>query len=48
MGMNTILILIAGIVMSTIIGTQVAPSIVEGAKTLSEKMKALKIEDVEI
>ena len=32
MGMNTILTLIAGIVMSTMVATQVAPSIVEGVK----------------
>jgi hypothetical protein len=32
MGMNTILILIAGIVMSTIIASKVAPSIIENIK----------------
>lgn len=33
MGMNTILILIAGIVMSTIIASKVAPSIIENIKS---------------
>ena len=46
--MNTILILVAGIVMSTIIGTQVAPSIVEGVKVKKHKYKQLIIKKLSL
>ena len=46
MGMNTILILVAGIVMSTIIGTQVAPSIVEGVKVKKIQVQTINNQEV--
>lgn len=46
MGMNTILMVIAGIVMSTIIGTQVAPSIVEGAKVTKVQTQTINNQEV--
>lgn len=46
MGMNTILILIAGIVMSTMIGSQVAPSIVEGVKVKKTQVQTINNQEV--
>ena len=46
MGMNTILMLIAGIVMSTIVASQVAPSIVEGAKVTKVQTQTINNQEV--
>ncbi len=46
MGMNTILILIAGIVMSTMVATQVAPSIVEGVKVKKIQVQTINNQEV--
>ena len=46
MGMNTILMLIAGIVMSTMVATQVAPSIVEGVKVKKTQVQTINNQEV--
>lgn len=46
MGMNTILILIAGIVMSTMVASQVAPSIVEGVKVKKTQVQTINNQEV--
>lgn len=46
MGMNTILILISGIVMSTMIASQVAPSIVEGVKVKKVQTQTINNQEV--
>ena len=46
MGMNTILMLIAGIVMSTMVATQVAPSIVEGVKVKKVQTQTINNQEV--
>ena len=46
MGMNTILMLIAGIVMSTMIASQVAPSIVEGVKVKKVQTQTINNQEV--
>ena len=46
MGINTILILIAGIVMSTIVASQVAPSIVEGVKVKKTQVQTINNQEV--
>lgn len=46
MGMNTILMLIAGIVMSTMIASQVAPSIVEGVKVKKTQVQTINNQEV--
>lgn len=46
MGMNTILMLIAGIVMSTMIASQVAPSIVEGVKVKKVQTETINNQEV--
>ena len=48
MGMNTILMLIMGIVMSTMVASQVAPSIVEGVKVKKHKYKQLIIKKLSL
>ena len=46
MGMNTILMLIAGIVMSTMVASQVAPSIVEGVKVKKTQVQTINNQEV--
>lgn len=46
MGMNTILMLIAGIVMSTMVASQVAPSIVEGVKVKKIQVQTINNQEV--
>ena len=46
MGMNTILMLIAGIVMSTMVASQVAPSIVEGVKVKKVQTQTINNQEV--
>lgn len=46
MGMNTILMLIAGIVMSTMVATQVAPSIIESVKTTKVQTQTINNQEV--
>ena len=46
MGMNTILTLIVGIVMTTMVGTQVAPSIIEQIKTKKVQTQTINNQEV--
>lgn len=46
MGMNTILMLIAGIVMSTMVASQVAPSIVESIKVKKTQVQTINNQEV--
>ena len=46
MGMNTILMLIAGIIMSTMVASQVAPSIVEGVKVKKTQVQTINNQEV--
>ena len=41
MGMNTILTIIAGIVMTTMVGTQVAPSIIDQIKVKKTQVQTI-------
>ena len=46
MGMNTILTLIVGIVMTTMVGTQVAPSIIEQIKVKKTQVQTINNQEV--
>ena len=46
MGMNMILTIIAGIVMTTMVGTQVAPSIIEQIKTKKVQTQTINNQEV--
>ena len=46
MGMNTILTLIVGIVMTTMVGTQVAPSIIDQIKVKKTQVQTINNQEV--
>ena len=46
MGMNTILTLIVGIVMTTMVGTQVAPSIIDQIKVKKIEVQTINNQEV--
>ena len=46
MGMNTILTLIVGIVMTTMVGTQVAPSIIDQVKVKKTQTQTINNQEV--